>query len=60
MKKCEASEHDASVQGTELAKARQNAETARNEAQATLREIQEAQKIAAGKAFKMQSKYAEK
>ena len=59
MKKCEALEHDASVQGDELAKARQSAETARNEAQATLQEIQEAKKITAGKAFKMQSKYAE-
>ena len=53
-------EHDASVQGTELAKARQSAETALNEAQAALQEIQEAKKITAGKAFKMQSKYAEK
>ena len=32
VKKCEALEHDASVRGTELAKARQSAETARNEA----------------------------
>ena len=53
-------EHDAAVQGGELAKARQSTETARNEAQATLQEIQEAKKITAGKAFKMQSKYAEK
>ena len=60
MKKCEALEHDASVQGTELTKARQSMETARNEAQAALQEIQEAKKITAGKAFKMQSKYAEK
>ena len=60
MKKCEALEHDASAQGAELAKARQSAETAWNEAQAALREIQEAKKIMAGKAFKMQSKYAEK
>ena len=36
VKKCEASEHDASVRGTELAKARQSAETARSEAQAAL------------------------
>ena len=57
MKKCEALEHDASAQGAELTKARQSAETARNEAQAAL---QEAKKITAGKAFKMQSKYAEK
>ena len=60
MKKCEALEHDASVRGTELAKARQRAETSWNEAQAALQEIQEAKKIAAGKAFNMQSKYAER
>ena len=60
MKKCETLEHDASARGAELTKARQSAETARNEAQVTLREIQEAKKITAGKAFKMQSKYAEK
>ena len=60
MKKCEALEHDVSVQGAKLAKARQSTETARNEAQAAFQEIQEAKKITAGKAFKMQSKYAEK
>ena len=60
VKKCETLEHDASAQGAELTKARQSAETARNEAQAALQEIQEAKKITAGKAFKMQSKYAEK
>ena len=60
VKKCEALEHDASVQGAELVKARQSAETARNEARAALQEIREAKKITAGKAFKMQSKYAEK
>ena len=60
VKKCETLEHDASAQGAELTKARQSAETARNEAQAALQEIQEAKKIAAGKAFNMQSKYAEK
>ena len=32
VKKCEALEHDASVQGTEQAKARQSVEAARNEA----------------------------
>ena len=57
MKKCEALEHDASVQGTELAKARQSTQDARVEAQGALQEIQEAKKIAAGKAFSMQSKY---
>ena len=60
MKKCETLENDASAQEAELTKARQSEETARNEAQAALQEIQEAKKITAGKAFKMQSKYAEK
>ena len=60
MKKCETLERDASVQETELAKARQSAEMARNEAQGALQEIQEARKIAAGKAFSMQSKYVER
>ena len=57
MKKCETLENDASAQEAELTKARQGAETARNEAQAV---IQEARKITAGKAFKMQSKCAER
>ena len=60
MKKCETLEHDASARGAELTKARQSAETAWNEAQAALQEIQEAKKITAGKAFKMQRKYAAK
>ena len=60
MKKCETLENDASAQEAELTKARQSVETARNEARAALQEIQEAKKITAGKAFKMQSKYAEK
>ena len=55
--KCETLERDASARETELAKARQSTETARNEAQGALQEIQEAQKIATGKAFSMQSKY---
>ena len=59
MRKCEALERDASVQETKLAKTRQSAEAAWNEAQGALQEIQEAKKITAGKAFKMQSKYAE-
>ena len=58
--KCETLENDASAQGVELTKARQSEETARNEAQAALQEIQEAKKVTAGKAFKMQSNYAEK
>ena len=57
MKKCETLENDVSDQEAELTKARQRAKTARNEAQAALQEIQEAKKITAGKAFKMQSKY---
>ena len=60
VKKCKALENDALAQGAELAKARQSAETARNETQAALQEIQEARKIAAGKAFSMQSKYAKR
>ena len=47
-------------QESELAKARQSTEEARVEAQGALQEIQEAKKIAAGKAFIMQSKYVKK
>lgn len=60
VKKCETLENDASGQKAELTKARQGSETTRNEAQAVIQEIQEAKKITAGKAFKMQSKYAER
>ena len=60
MKKCESLERDASTQETELAKARRSTEEARVEAQGALQEIQEAKKIAAGKAFTMQSKYVKK
>ena len=60
MKKCETLENDASAQGAELTKARQGAKTTRNEAQVVIQEIQEAKKITTGKAFKMQSKYAER
>ena len=49
-------EHNPSAQDAELAKVRKSAETARSEAQGALQEIQEARKIAAGKAFNMQSK----
>ena len=58
--KCEALEEKTSAQKTELAKARQSAQDARVEAQGALQEIQEAKKIAAGKAFIMQSKYVKK
>ena len=60
VKKCETLEGDISARDTELAKARQIAEEARVEAQGALKEIQEAKKIAAGKAFSMQSKYVKK
>ena len=60
VRKCETLECDASVRETKLAKARQGTETARNEAQGALQEIQEARKFAAGKAFSMQSKYMKK
>ena len=60
VKKCETLECDVSARDTELAKARQSAEEAGVEAQGTLQEIQEAKKIAAGKAFSMQSKYVKK
>ena len=60
MKKCESLERDVSARETELAKARRSAEEARVEAQGALQEIQEAKKIAAGKAFSMQSKYVKK
>ena len=60
VKKCESLERDVSAKETELAKARQSAQDARVEAQGTLQEIQEARKIAAGKAFIMQSKYVKK
>jgi len=60
VKKCEILENDASSQKAELSKARQSAEMAWNEAQGALQEIQEATKIAVGKAFSMQSKYAKR
>ena len=60
VKKCETLENNASAHEAELTKARQSAETARNETHVALQEIQEAKKITAGKEFKMQSKYAEK
>ena len=56
VKKYESLECDAKTQGSELAKSRQSARDARAEAQSALQEIQAAKKIAAGKAFIMQSK----
>ena len=60
MKKCESLERDVLAQETELVKARRSAQEARAEAQGAIREIQEAKKIMAGKAFIMQSKYVKK
>ena len=60
VKKCESLERNIADQESELAKARQSAHGARVEAQGALQEIQEARKIAAGKAFIMQSKFVKK
>ena len=59
IKKYESLEHDSKTQGSKLAKARQSAQDAQAEAQSALQEIQVARKIAAGKAFIMQSKSLE-
>ena len=53
VKKCESLERKFADQESVLAKARQRAQEARVEAQGALQEIQEAKKIAAGKAFIM-------
>ena len=50
-------ERDSKTQGGELAKALENAQNAKAEAQKALQEIQVVKKIAAGKAFIMQSKH---
>ena len=60
VKKCESLERNIADQESELAKARQSTQDARVEAQGALQEIQEVRKIAAGKAFIMQSKYVKK
>ena len=57
MKKWEPLERNLVDKESELDKARRDAHDARVEAQGALQEIQEARKIAAGKAFIMQSKY---
>ena len=57
VKKYEILEGDVSARETELSKACQSTEAARVESQGAVQEIQEARKIAAGKAFSMQSKY---
>ena len=60
IKKCESLVRKFADQESELAKARQSAQEARVEAQGALQENQEARKIAAGKAFIMQSKFVKK
>ena len=55
MMKCETLEQSLSGKESKLSQARQAASDARGEAQGALKEIQEARKIAAGKAFSIQS-----
>ena len=57
MKKCETLEQSSSEKESELSQARQAASDAPGEAQGALKEIQEATKIAAGKAFSVKRKY---
>ena len=57
VKKHESLELDSKTQGSELAKALENAQHAKAEAQKALQEIEAVEKIAAGKAFIMQSKH---
>ena len=56
-KKFESLERDSKTQGSEFAKALENAQNAKAEAQKALQEIEAVKKIAAGKAFIMQSKH---
>ena len=57
IKKFESLERDSKTQESELAKARQSTQDAKVEAQKALLEIEASKKIAAGKAFIMQSKH---
>ena len=57
VKKCETLEQSLSRKESELSQAHQAASDARGEAQGALKEIQEARKIAASKAFFIQSGY---
>ena len=57
MQKRETLEQSLVGKESELSQARQAASDARGEAQGALKEIQEARKIAAGKAFSVKSKY---
>ena len=55
--KHEALERDSKTRESELAAARESAKSAKAEAQKALQEIEAMRKIAAGKAFNMQSKH---
>ena len=57
MQKCETLEQSLAGKESELSQARQAINDARGEAQGALKEIQEARKIAASKAFSVQRKY---
>ena len=57
MKKHESLELDSKTRASELAAAIENAKSAKAESQKTLQELDEVKKIAAGKAFSMQSKH---
>ena len=57
VKKYESLERDSKTQGSELAKALENAKNAKAEAHKALHELQAVQKIATGKEFVMQSKH---
>ena len=57
MKKHESLELDLKTRASELAMAIENANSAKAESQKTLQELDEVKKIAAGKAFFMQSKH---
>ena len=59
VKKYESLECESKTQESELVKALQSAQDAKAEAQKALQEIQAAKKIAAGKAFIMQSKHVQ-
>ena len=57
MKKHESLELDSKTRASELEAAIENAKSAKTESQKTLQELDEVKKIAAGKAFFMQSKH---
>ena len=60
MKKCETLEQSLIGKESELSQARQATSDAQGEAQVALKEIQEARKIASGKAFSIQKRIFER